>query len=158
MYYHHGVVHYTYWHDVVMTWKHFLNYWPLLANPLVTNSFPSQRANNAKFWCFHSGSVDKLLNKQPRHHWFQMPWHPYDVTVMKLWNSVKLEKKSQSNDIIPGFTCKEVIRNNRLSNFPMFCCCRCIVVLSKGFSSHCSPPTPPYQSCGGHASPISVTI
>ena len=51
------------WHDDVMTWKCFPQYWPFVREPPLTDGFPSQRASNVQLWCFLC--LNKLFNKGP---------------------------------------------------------------------------------------------
>ena len=72
--------------DDVMTWKHFLHYWPSVkgihyslvdypSNGPVTCSISLILARKAV-------EQEKLLNKQLSRWWFGIPWHSYKVTVM----------------------------------------------------------------------------
>ena len=52
-------------------------------NSLATNGFPSQKASNAKVWCFYYFSAvnpNNMLNNQLSCWWFEMPWHSCGIT------------------------------------------------------------------------------
>ena len=51
---------------------------PLWGESTSDEWFPSQKASNAKFWCFLIVRLKKLLNKQWRYRWFN--------TMMLLWS------------------------------------------------------------------------
>ena len=61
-------------------------------NPLYTCGFSSQRASDAVFGVFFDVSLNTWLSKQSSCHWFDLPWHNCDITVMK-----KSKKKPPKN-------------------------------------------------------------
>ena len=51
-------------------------------NPPVAGGFSSKRVSYAGFYVVFGVKLNKLLNKQSRHCWFEKPWRPDDATVM----------------------------------------------------------------------------
>ena len=62
-------------YDKVMTWKHFMHYWPFVKGihrwQVVS---PHQGAVIQRFGVFFVASLNNLLNKKSTSQWFEMPW------------------------------------------------------------------------------------
>ena len=58
-------------HDDVIKWKHFPRYWPFVWGIHLSITFT--KASDAELWCFWC--LNKRLNKQSRHRWFETPSH-----------------------------------------------------------------------------------
>ena len=72
-------------HDEVMTWKHFLRYWPFVrGNPLVTLviDWRIQRAVRRSFDVFFEVRLNKQLDKQQSCQWSETLWCLCDIAVM----------------------------------------------------------------------------
>ena len=88
-----GTNRYDIEHDDVNKWKHFLRYWPFVrGNPPVTGGFPSQRQVTRSFDVFFDLYLNKRLEKQTRHRWFETP-------LRSLWRhcNVILQHQGYSN-------------------------------------------------------------
>ena len=60
------------WKPGVMTWKHFLHYYPFVWGKSTSHGgFPSQRASNAKLWCFLRCLPGEAYEQTVRHENFQ---------------------------------------------------------------------------------------
>ena len=64
---------YAWWHHQMETFYAFLRLCE--GNPLVTGGFPSQMPVTQSIDVFFDLHLDKLLSKQSRHQWFEMPLH-----------------------------------------------------------------------------------
>ena len=72
-------------HDDGMTWKWFWHYWLFVRESISYWWFPLQGASNAGFdVLFFMLAWTNCSNKKYWNWWFEMPWCPCDVTVMKL--------------------------------------------------------------------------
>ena len=61
-------------YDDVISWKHFLRYWPFVrGNPPVTSEFPSRRPVTRSFDVFFDLCLNKQLSKQSWGWRFEMP-------------------------------------------------------------------------------------
>ena len=82
-------------HDDIIKWKHFPHYWPF-----VTGEFPSQRPVTWSFDDFFDLCLNKQLNKQLRHWWFEMPscplWRHCNALVMSLVSDGQINQELRS--------------------------------------------------------------
>ena len=73
--------------NVSIWWRHHDRTAPLCREYISyqwipSGGFSTQKANNAKFSCFFTGSLDKCLNKQSSGLWSQTPSRPCDNNQM----------------------------------------------------------------------------
>ena len=76
-------------HDDVMTWKHYLHYWPFVRgihwSPVDS---PHKGSVMQSFHVSFDASLNKLLKKQLRDRWNEMSWCSFDVTIISIYQTV----------------------------------------------------------------------
>ena len=75
----------------IFLWRHQVETFSALlalchGNPPVTDGFPSQGPMRRSVDVFFDLCLNKRLNKQSRHRWYETPSHHYDVTVIRIFH------------------------------------------------------------------------